>query len=116
MRGLLGLLGSLLAATAFAQPPAGSPARTSSCLACHGDAARAGESSAKVVAAFHQDVHAEAGLSCQDCHGGNPDPALAGDMAKAMDAGYRASPFRGAPEHAEIPAFCGRCHSDATYM
>src|SRR5512139_1549737 len=74
------------------------------------------ESSLKIASGFREDIHAAAGLSCQDCHGGNPDPALAGDMGTAMDAAYKPNPFRGAPKRGEIPAFCGRCHSDATYM
>lgn len=51
-----------------------------SCTSCHKDVKLTG------------DVHAEVGLSCHDCHGGNPDPALAADIA-AMDpsTGFRAT-------------------------
>jgi len=56
------------------------------------------------------------GLSCQDCHGGNPDPTLADDGDAAMDPAFAPNPFRGAPKRTGIPDFCGRCHSDPTYM
>jgi cytochrome c553 len=103
--------------TALAQPPAqGSSAKVSSCIACHGNPDMVDEASLKIVSGFQQGVHAAAGLSCEDCHGGNPDPTLAGDIGKAMDEGYKPNPFRGAPKRAQVPAFCGRCHSDATYM
>ena len=44
-----------------------------------------------------------------------PRPGAGGSL-EAMDEEYAANPFRGAPERADIPAFCGRCHSDPTYM
>jgi hypothetical protein len=117
VRGASSTLAVLLASVAaLAQPPAQGSLKVSSCLACHGNPQMVDETSLKIVSGFQQGVHAAAGLSCQDCHGGNPDPALAGDMGTAMDGGYKPNPFRGAPKRGEIPAFCGRCHSDATYM
>jgi hypothetical protein len=56
------------------------------------------------------DIHAQKGLTCADCHGGDanaPDP----DTAMNKRAG-----FKGKPKHADIPAMCGRCHSDGAYM
>jgi hypothetical protein len=61
-------------------------------------------------------VHAEAGLSCHDCHGGDPDPAHAGDMDAAMNPRFAARPYIGVPARGQIPAFCARCHSDPTFM
>jgi hypothetical protein len=66
------------------------------------------------VKTFHDDVHREVGLSCHDCHGGNPDPAA--EMMEAMDPAFGPAPFVGRPERAAIPDFCGRCHSSAEYM
>lgn len=86
-------------------PLIASPAKITSCVACHAD--KSGK--------FHDDVHAQAGLSCHDCHGGNP-AAAADDMAAAMDPKFAANPFRPAPKRAQIPEFCGRCHSSADYM
>src|SRR4029079_12446511 len=94
-------LGLGLATGLAAQQP-GAP---SSCLACHGNADVFDQDSrAKVVEAFANDVHRAAGLSCQDCHGGNPDPALADDMDRAMATDDREHPYRGVPERAAIPA------------
>ena len=56
------------------------------------------------------------GLSCHDCHGGNPDPALFEDYVGAKDESFVANPYRGRPEAADVPGFCGTCHSNATYM
>jgi len=91
-------------------------APSTSCVACHGDAAEAGEESAAIVERFAGDVHAEVGLSCHDCHGGNPDLALAGDMAAAMDERFASRPYVGAPERMGVPDFCARCHSDPVFM
>jgi hypothetical protein len=56
------------------------------------------------------DVHASRGLSCADCHGGNP---AAEDAEVAMD---KKNGFLGAPPIAKIPEFCGRCHANPGYM
>jgi hypothetical protein len=104
---------AIAAGSAGAQgPPAG--ARTS-CTACHSDATFFEGEALRIVADFRDDVHARVGLSCHDCHGGNPDPALAEDLA-AMDEGFAPNPYRGAPERTAVPAACGRCHSDPDYM
>ena len=103
----------VLAAPAWAAPAA--PAAPTSCVKCHSDSGLFDETKLKIVEGFRNDVHAEAGLSCQDCHGGNPDPKLAEDPG-AMDKGFKANPYHGAPARADIPALCGRCHSDPEYM
>jgi hypothetical protein len=90
------------------------PAATS-CTACHSNPGLFEGNALKIPTAFVSDVHSQAGLSCQDCHGGNPDPALRDDLS-AMDPGFAGNPYRGAPSRAEIPAFCGRCHSDPVLM
>jgi predicted CXXCH cytochrome family protein len=59
---------------------------------------------------FAEDIHAQKGLNCASCHGGDPtneDPAI------AMG---RAAGFRGKILRAQIPALCAKCHSDAAYM
>ena len=70
----------------------------SSCTNCH------------KTPTLHNDVHAEVGLSCHDCHGGNPDPNA--DIAEAKDP----KSFIGRPARTQIPDFCGRCHSSAETM
>jgi hypothetical protein len=86
----------------------------SSCVACHGNPDYFDEESIARTKAVATDVHGKAGLACQDCHGGNPDPSLADDPS-AMDENGT-PPFVGAPARADVPGFCGRCHSDPVFM
>jgi predicted CXXCH cytochrome family protein len=81
-------------------------AQQNSCLDCHGSL----DPPLQVTAdQFAADVHAQKGLTCASCHGGDP--------AKAdMDAMSKKAGFRGKPDRRQIPEFCGRCHSDAAYM
>ena len=76
------------------------------CITCH--SALEGDL-AKPVQQFESDVHHQAGLSCVDCHGGDAND-------ETMNAMSRAKGFRGAPKKNQLPDFCARCHSDATYM
>jgi Cytochrome c3 len=78
----------------------------SSCVTCH--SALEGKF-AQPAALFPSDVHHDAGLSCEDCHGGDP-------TNMSMDAMSPAKGFRGAPSKAQVPEFCGRCHSNPDYM
>ncbi len=106
-----------LAAVFVARAPAGAAdAPASSCVSCHGNADLfEGD---MLISAEHLagDVHLAAGLTCVDCHGGNPDLRLAEDAEGAMDRGYRPTPFVGTPARTAIPEFCARCHSDPVYM
>jgi hypothetical protein len=108
-RPLLALLALVLAGSTRADD------RATSCTLCHARAEIAGDGSPAIVEHEREGAHAAVGLSCHDCHGGNPDPALAEDIG-AMDEDFTAAPFVGTPERAAIPAFCGRCHSSPTYM
>jgi Cytochrome c3/Cytochrome c554 and c-prime len=77
------------------------------CIVCHSNL---GGQLAMPTGPFPTDVHAEKGLTCASCHGGDPtsmDPKVAMSPAKG---------FRGKPRRDEVPEFCGRCHSDAAYM
>ncbi len=76
------------------------------CLGCHSgweDDERAPS------ALFPTDIHAQAGLGCSDCHGGNPE-------LDDMDDVRAGKGYRGVPKPKEIPAFCATCHSDPNYM
>jgi signal transduction histidine kinase len=55
-------------------------------------------------------VHCLAGLSCTDCHGGNP---AAEDVTLAKNSGR---PFLGRPKTTQIVSLCGACHSSHEYM
>ena len=108
-RTLVVMLFALLVTSANAATP------QTSCKACHRSDLFDAAAQAKVHG-FEGDVHAQVGLSCHDCHGGNPDPALADDMAAAMDESYKPNPYIGTPKRGAIPEFCGRCHSSAAFM
>jgi len=96
----------------FASPETASsqtvPGAQNSCVNCHASADD--ENLAQPVAKLKNDIHAQRGLSCVNCHGGD---ATADDMARAMDS---RSGFVGAPTAKQIPAFCGKCHSNADTM
>lgn len=80
-------------------------AQKNSCVDCHLEM----EDDLRAPAErFAGDVHKQFGLGCQDCHGGNPAQE---DVDLAKDRS-----FKGIPMRAEIPAFCGSCHSDSAYM
>ena len=137
---LIAILGILASVAAFAQAPeakpqapeakppeaktpapaaAGAPAASASpsqseqkqptitCIVCHSNL---GGQLAMPTGPFPSDVHAEKGLTCASCHGGDPtsmDPKVAMNPATG---------FRGKPKREDVPEFCGRCHSDAQYM
>ncbi|MEW6128568.1 MAG: cytochrome c3 family protein [Acidobacteriota bacterium] len=78
-----------------------------SCLECHKEM---GDQLAAPVTAMEEDVHKKRGLSCANCHGGDPtsdDPTLAMSPAKG---------FIARPKPVEVARFCGKCHSDAEFM
>lgn len=93
----------LLAARSLAQVP---PAK-SSCVECHSAfPAPTGVTEEQ----WNTDIHAQKGLTCASCHGGDPtDASPEGAMNKKAG-------FRGKPKHNEIPALCAKCHSDSAYM
>ena len=61
--------------------------------------------------ALKNDVHWQKGLRCQDCHGG--DPTIEDVPNKVHEAKHD---FRAIKSPADIPDFCGRCHSNIEYM
>ncbi len=85
--------------------PAASPP-PDSCTTCH---ANLGGNLARPAEGVAFDAHRRSELRCAGCHGG--DPRLQG-----MDAHDRSAGFIGAPSRAQIPQFCGRCHSDPALM
>lgn len=79
----------------------------SSCVDCHSSfPAPTGVTEEQWAA----DIHAQKGLTCASCHGGDPnDPSPDGAMSKKAG-------FRGKPKRTEIPAMCAKCHADGAYM
>jgi predicted CXXCH cytochrome family protein len=80
---------------------------SSSCIRCH---AGLEERLSAPTRGFEHDIHKERGLSCTDCHGGN---AVPDDVKESHDPGHG---FVGKPTAEQVPAFCGKCHSDANLM
>lgn len=74
------------------------------CYGCHKDVESA------PAMKFANDVHLHKGISCADCHGG--DPSLE-DMDAAMDP---KKGYTGVPKGDAIVKTCLRCHADASAM
>jgi hypothetical protein len=78
-----------------------------SCLDCHGGLP---EPLGVAQEKYSQDIHAQKGLTCASCHGGdatNDDP----DKAMSRSAGWK-----GHVDHQQVPQLCGSCHSDPAFM
>jgi predicted CXXCH cytochrome family protein len=82
--------------------------KKSSCIECHSKLPDARLSAPAKL--FDNDIHHARGLSCNDCHGGDPT-ADTKEGAKDPRKG-----FLGKPKTQDIPAYCGKCHSDANLM
>jgi len=68
------------------------------CIACHADKRTA----------FVMGVHAERGIRCHDCHGGDP-------AATVLPTAHRGR-FLGTPGKVAIVSLCGSCHSNPDRM
>jgi len=77
------------------------------CIACHQDL---GDRSTEITEDWAESVHAERGVGCVSCHGGDPTQA---DAAAAMspEAGYL-----GPLPKERIPGLCGSCHTRVDLM
>jgi len=87
--------------------PAVAAQKKNSCIECHSKLE--GEFGAP-ARSIKDDIHLSRGLSCNDCHGGDPtqdDKTAAKDPSKG---------YLGRPRATDIPAFCGKCHNDASFM
>jgi len=80
-------------------------AQGNSCIECHKEL---DDELLAPVETFKMDIHQQFGLSCADCHGGNPAEE---DIDLAKD-----TTFKGTPQRSRIPEFCASCHSDSRYM
>jgi hypothetical protein len=78
-----------------------------SCLDCH--SAQPGRLEV-TPEKFSQDIHAQKGLTCVSCHGGDAssyDP----DQSMSRKAGWK-----GKIDRKQVPQLCGSCHSNPAYM
>ncbi|MBI5183685.1 MAG: cytochrome c3 family protein [Nitrospinae bacterium] len=76
-----------------------------SCVVCHS------ELNGPILEAVNQwkrSIHKNVGVTCADCHGGNPN-----SIENAMD---KKAGFRGKPKVEDIPGLCANCHADAKKM
>lgn len=90
----------LAAPSSYGQTP-------NSCLDCHSALPEPmGVSQEK----FNQDIHAQKGLTCATCHGGDP---TSDDPDKAMS---RKAGWKGRIDRKQIPQLCGSCHSAPAYI
>lgn len=97
---LSALIGCLLLQTALAQ-------KKNSCVDCH---SRLEGAMFEAVRLSKGDVHDGRGVSCVDCHRGDPSKD---DKIAAMDP---RKGFVGKPKAVDIPRLCGQCHSSAEFM
>jgi hypothetical protein len=107
-----------VAGTARTQAPPPAPAKAqaaapaaasekNSCLDCHSKM----DPPLQVKADdFAQGIHAQKGISCVSCHGGD---ATSDDMTRAMSP---AAGFKGHIDRKQVPALCASCHANAAYM
>jgi predicted CXXCH cytochrome family protein len=71
------------------------------CLTCHL------EQETPEALSYRHDIHRQRGVSCADCHGGDPH-SDDGDVAMSKAKG-----FVGVPKKQDIPKLCGSCHGGA---
>ncbi|MDE2059854.1 MAG: hypothetical protein KGL31_01810 [candidate division NC10 bacterium] len=79
------------------------------CIDCH--KALKDERLNRPAIKIKDDYHLARGLSCHNCHGG--DPTALDNKAQAHSP---AKGFLGKPKRRAIPEACGKCHSDPRYM
>jgi hypothetical protein len=87
--------------TASSNAPAqqgGAASETNTCSSCHRQTSR------EVVAAFTGSTHAQSGITCDGCHGG--------DASANSKANAHGSKFVGRPNATETLALCGACHTN----
>jgi len=92
------------------EAPAGPRPMETSCVSCH---SQMDDVLLEPTKHMQDDIHFLKGLSCHDCHGGNPAAGGDGDPEAAHD---RKMGWTGKPSRTQIPAFCAKCHADAAFM
>jgi hypothetical protein len=99
---LAGVCAAALVAVLVAAPAGAKPAAVDQCFTCHHDGGT------PQAMSFVKDVHYEAGVTCADCHGGDPTKDDQ-DLAMSAAAGYRGKHIK----KSDIPSICGKCHGGA---
>ncbi|MFQ6098198.1 MAG: cytochrome c3 family protein, partial [Armatimonadota bacterium] len=73
------------------------------------DAGTCGICHADEKVAFAESAHEGIGMTCTDCHGGDPTDTEITSMSPKKG-------FRGSPDHRSVPQFCAGCHADRARM
>lgn len=89
---------------ALAHPDGGGK---NTCYDCH---SAINDKQAAIAAQFHSSAHADAGVTCADCHGGDPG---SDQITVAMDP---ANGFVGVPDRLQTVGMCAGCHADPVRM
>jgi tRNA(Leu) C34 or U34 (ribose-2'-O)-methylase TrmL len=104
---LLAACSALLLAGSILLAPSLYGQAVNSCLDCHS----AQDGPLQVTPEkFSQDIHAQKGLTCVSCHGGD---ATSFDPDQAMN---RKTGWKGKVDRKQVPQLCGSCHSNPAYM
>ncbi len=77
------------------------------CVDCH---SAVNDKQSAIAAAWSGSAHAKAGVTCADCHGGDPG---SDQITVAMD---RRNGFVGAPDRLSTVSLCGSCHGNVDRM
>lgn len=107
MKNLL-LIILFLTGTVFAKPSVEVP--EDGCYTCHAEMDADYDIDERLFTNVLEDIHIQRGLSCADCHGGDPDTD---DPDEAM---WDNESFIGGIPRSEQPNMCGKCHADPVYM
>ncbi len=97
---MLFILGILFADNSFQED---------ACVSCHLEVDE--DLDSPVMSNMVNDIHIQNGLSCADCHGG--DPTAFDDPDAAM---WDNDSYLGIIEKRKQPEVCGNCHSNSVYM
>ncbi len=76
---------------------------SNSCVVCHAELDD--QTMNLPVQEWKRSVHQPAGISCKDCHGGNPSSSIK-EIAHGVEAA-----FVGIPNPEEVHELCGTCHN-----
>lgn len=99
------LIGGTLGALLTLPVPGWGAEALDACVSCHAEEEDSDLSTP--VEEWRRSVHAEAEVSCDGCHGGNPHEE---DEELSMDEGDAG--FLGAPGWADVSEFCEACHEE----
>jgi formate-dependent nitrite reductase cytochrome c552 subunit len=72
------------------------------CIDCH-TSSQMKEEYLAIPQEWKMSIHYQNGVSCHDCHGGDPADA-------AVSCGTPHSGFVGTPKYKDVPKMCGKCH------